>query len=297
MSKRLWMPLYVGDFTADTMHLGPTELGIYMRLILHCWQHGTIPRDDRKLATISHCDSRLWHRYRETVLQFFDPVDASTMHQKRVTRELQRAIEISNKRKAAAEQKQSKSSPKAEQKHPQSQSQSQSPIAAAAAGAAGSVPVSGQPKKKWEWQEGYELAKEIASIVGRADDFEIGGWGGATYRAQQWLSQGWQKDLILSAIRDRMRRRGGAPSPSNIQYFEPAIAEHIARQNAPLPVIVEFPAKTIGVTHGKAARPDTREPYQKRRDNWFDALDEFKAGVAALEQSDETGGEGGGEIV
>lgn len=61
--KRLWMPFYVGDFLADTMHLGATETGIYIRLIMHCWQHGTIPRNARKLALIAHCDTRLWHQY------------------------------------------------------------------------------------------------------------------------------------------------------------------------------------------------------------------------------------------
>lgn len=118
------MPLYIGDLSADTMHLGPTEFGIYMRLIMHCWQHGKIPTDDRRLALISHCDSRLWHRYRQTVLQFFDPVDASTMQHKRVCSELLRYEEISNKRKAAALQKHSKRHANEEQVHTQSQSQS-----------------------------------------------------------------------------------------------------------------------------------------------------------------------------
>lgn len=122
--SRAWMPLYVGDFTADTMHLGATETGIYIRLIMHCWQHGTIPRDDRRLAIISHCDTRLWHLYRETVLQFFDVVDASTMHHKRVSTELQRYEELSNKRKGAALQKHKKKDAIAVQLHTQSQSPS-----------------------------------------------------------------------------------------------------------------------------------------------------------------------------
>lgn len=119
------MPFYVGDFLADTMHLGAVETGIYVRLIMHCWQHGSIPLDDRKLALIGHCDSRLWHQYRETVLQFFDVVDAATAQHKRVSTELHRCQEISNKRKAAALQKHSNSSANAVQMHTQSQSHSQ----------------------------------------------------------------------------------------------------------------------------------------------------------------------------
>jgi uncharacterized protein YdaU (DUF1376 family) len=119
MSAPPWMPLYIGDFVADTAHLGATETGIYIRLLMHCWQHKTIPTDDRKLALIAHCDSRLWHQYRETVLGFFDAVDASTMQHKRVSTELLRSEEISSKRKAAALQKHSKSSANEEQLHTQ----------------------------------------------------------------------------------------------------------------------------------------------------------------------------------
>jgi uncharacterized protein YdaU (DUF1376 family) len=123
MSKRPWMPLYIGDFLSDTMHLGATETGIYIRLIMHCWEHGRIPRDARQLALISHCDTRIWHRYQETVLQFFHPVDASTMHHRRVSAELLRSDEISSKRKEAGSRSAESRASKNEQLQTQSQSQ------------------------------------------------------------------------------------------------------------------------------------------------------------------------------
>jgi len=126
MPSPQWMPFYVGDFLADTMHLSAIETGIYVRLLLHCWQHRTIPTDNKKLSLITHCDPRLWHQYRETVLAFFDTVDGSTMQHKRVSAELHRSEEISNKRKAAALQKHSKSPPIAEQLHTQLQPHTQS---------------------------------------------------------------------------------------------------------------------------------------------------------------------------
>ncbi len=104
MAKRPWMPLYIGDFLADTQHLSATETGIYIRLIMHCWQHGSIPLDPHRLAIISHCDSRLWRQYGKTILAFFDVVDASTAQHKRVSTELHRCAEISSKRKGAAKQ-------------------------------------------------------------------------------------------------------------------------------------------------------------------------------------------------
>jgi uncharacterized protein YdaU (DUF1376 family) len=106
--KRPVFPLFSGDFLADTMHLNATEIGIYVLLLLHCWQHGTIPRQDRRLSLIARCDNRTWHFHRETVLQFFDIVDGSTLQHRRVTQEIHRCQEISNKRKAAALQKHSK---------------------------------------------------------------------------------------------------------------------------------------------------------------------------------------------
>ena len=130
--SRAWMPLYIGDFLADTMHLGATERGIYISLIMHAWQHdGTIPLDDRKLAKISGCDSRLWHLYRTTALQFFEivqpqcsTVEPSTAQHLRVVKELRRSDEISSKRKAAAEQMLSKRAANAQHLHTQSPSQS-----------------------------------------------------------------------------------------------------------------------------------------------------------------------------
>jgi uncharacterized protein YdaU (DUF1376 family) len=102
--SRAWMPLYIGDFTADTMHLNATETGIYIRLIMHCWQHGSIPYDERQLALIAHVSPRLWNRHRGTIMPFFD-VDQSgpRLVNNRVALERLRYDEKRNKNKAGAE--------------------------------------------------------------------------------------------------------------------------------------------------------------------------------------------------
>jgi uncharacterized protein YdaU (DUF1376 family) len=105
MNAPPWMPLYIKDFIVDTMHLGATETGIYIRLIMHCWQHGSIPPDDRKLALIGHCGSRLWNKHKAVIITFFETSADGSMYQKRTLHELRRSEEISNKRKASALQK------------------------------------------------------------------------------------------------------------------------------------------------------------------------------------------------
>jgi uncharacterized protein YdaU (DUF1376 family) len=98
MSKRPWMPFYGGDFTAKTMDLSDRETGWYIRLIVHCWEHGSIPISNcRKLMLIAHAKKAIPVSFLE---RFFCP-DGTNF---RVTKELRKSEEISNKRKAAAEQ-------------------------------------------------------------------------------------------------------------------------------------------------------------------------------------------------
>jgi uncharacterized protein YdaU (DUF1376 family) len=70
--SRAWMPLYVGDYLADTAHLRAAESGAYLHLIMHYWQHGALPDEDRKLAAIARMSDAEWKRSRETMASFFD---------------------------------------------------------------------------------------------------------------------------------------------------------------------------------------------------------------------------------
>ncbi|MBS0533257.1 MAG: DUF1376 domain-containing protein [Proteobacteria bacterium] len=86
----------------------------------------------------------------------------------------------------------------------------------------------------WQRTAGYGLAQKVASIAGRGDEFEITGWGGAAQRVEAWLEKdGWTEVHILASVREQAARK--ADPPHSINYFEKGIAEHIARQSAPLP--------------------------------------------------------------
>jgi len=102
----LWMPLYIADYRADTAHLGASEHGAYLLLIMHYWQTGGLPDDDRQLARIACMTPPEWKRARPVVSAFF----ADGWKHKRIDTELSHAENVIEKRRAAAHAKHSKSS-------------------------------------------------------------------------------------------------------------------------------------------------------------------------------------------
>lgn len=53
-----FLPLYTGDYLRDTRHLTPLKHGIYLLLLMHCWdQRGPLPLDEQETAGISNCRS------------------------------------------------------------------------------------------------------------------------------------------------------------------------------------------------------------------------------------------------
>ena len=86
MSNRPYMPLYVGDYLADTGHLTTLEHGAYLLLIMHYWRIGFLPTDDRRLANICRLSMRQWPSVKIAVSGFFD----ENWAHKRVAEELQK---------------------------------------------------------------------------------------------------------------------------------------------------------------------------------------------------------------
>lgn len=69
---RPWMPLYVADYLADTAHLRAAESGAYLHLIMHYWQHGSLPADDVRLARIARMTPKEWAGTRDLISLFFE---------------------------------------------------------------------------------------------------------------------------------------------------------------------------------------------------------------------------------
>ena len=77
------MPLWVGDFLADTMDLDAAEVGAYMLLIMAQWKRdgGSLPNDQRKLQRVARC-GRNWPKVWAVIGRYFKEDAAGVFSQK-----------------------------------------------------------------------------------------------------------------------------------------------------------------------------------------------------------------------
>lgn len=109
MSNRAWMPLHIGDYLKDTGHLTAIEHGAYLLMIMHYWQHGCLPADERIIARIAKLTPDQWVESRDLLAMLFQDGWAH----KRIDAELVKADEIIEKRRSAANTRHAKSKPDA----------------------------------------------------------------------------------------------------------------------------------------------------------------------------------------
>ncbi|MDX0930568.1 DUF1376 domain-containing protein [Sinorhizobium medicae] len=98
MSNRAWMPLHIADYLSDTGHLTAAEHGAYLLMIMHYWQNGGLPDNERLIARIARLTTDQWEESQEVLAMLFGP---GWTH-KRIDAELSKADEIIEKRRAAA---------------------------------------------------------------------------------------------------------------------------------------------------------------------------------------------------
>lgn len=97
-----WMPLYIGDYLADTMHLNGAEHGAYVLLIMHYWRNGPLPDDDKTLAAIARTERKQWVSEIGPVVREFFHCEGAQLRHKRIDAEIARAERNSSKRRDAA---------------------------------------------------------------------------------------------------------------------------------------------------------------------------------------------------
>lgn len=100
-----WMPIYWGDYHADTGHLSTAEHGAYMLLIGHYWTTGKpLTADNKALMRVTRMAPREWEKSKETILAFFVLQDGC-WHHKRIDAEIKKQTERYNKRADAAKKR------------------------------------------------------------------------------------------------------------------------------------------------------------------------------------------------
>jgi uncharacterized protein YdaU (DUF1376 family) len=104
MSKRPFMRFFVCDYLGDTGHLSTIEHGGYLLLIMHYWQRGSLPDDERLLARIAKMTTAEWEEARSVIRPLF----SKGWKHKRIDEELKHVSDVSEKRRDAAMQLHSK---------------------------------------------------------------------------------------------------------------------------------------------------------------------------------------------
>lgn len=97
MKADIWMPLYIGDYLADTARLTTEQHGAYLLLLMDYWRSGKLPDNDQVLAQISKLSPDAWSNAKAMLMQYFSIEQGYWVH-KRVEQELVDAAQNKDKK-------------------------------------------------------------------------------------------------------------------------------------------------------------------------------------------------------
>jgi uncharacterized protein YdaU (DUF1376 family) len=102
----IWLPIYVGDYLADTMHLTTEQHGAYFLLIMAYWKNrGALP--ENRIQGIVNINGNSWSIAEALLKEYFDTTTyPGKWYHKRIEEELEKALI----RKQAAENRGKKGS-------------------------------------------------------------------------------------------------------------------------------------------------------------------------------------------
>ena len=97
-----FLPVYTGDYRRKTGHLSPLKHGIYLLLLMHCWDtKGPAPLDEQECAGIANCRSTDEIDALRYILSRFFVQMTDGHYNKRIQVEIERAEAISRARSNA----------------------------------------------------------------------------------------------------------------------------------------------------------------------------------------------------
>ena len=101
MAKLPKMNLFVDAFNSDTVYLSEEELGLYMRMIFYAWTHDAyLPKDKEIIYCLPKKPN---DALVDKILKLFWTEDDKGFYQKRMLKEYNYAMEVSNKAVKSAE--------------------------------------------------------------------------------------------------------------------------------------------------------------------------------------------------
>lgn len=91
MTRLPSMPMFWGDYFADTRHLTTEQHGAYLLLLGSMWMAGgSLPDNDRQLANIAGVSLQKWRKIAPVIRPFFTISDDGRLTHKRVEKEKDR---------------------------------------------------------------------------------------------------------------------------------------------------------------------------------------------------------------
>ena len=100
MAKLPKMNLFVDAFNSDTVYLTEEELGLYMRMIFYAWTHDAyLPKDKEIIYCLPKKPN---DALVDKILKLFWTEDDKGFYQKRMLKEYQYAVDVSNKASLSA---------------------------------------------------------------------------------------------------------------------------------------------------------------------------------------------------
>ncbi len=259
-----YMPLYVADYFADTVHLSARQHGAYLLLLCATWRGGgKLPADDERLALLSKSTPEEWAAMRDVILAFFKRSRGMLIHERlslEYAKYAGKVAQSSAAGKASARKKASQNKDKAatdvddplqrnstnqnqnqNQSQNQNQNQNQNPIQIHKEGNGnnGAAPL-GWPVDRKDWVR--QLIAETACADPVRDIWPANTAGIVT----GWHdSDGFEWCDVVAGIRATLSRPGPHSAPKSWRYFSPAIAQCCADRTSPTPtaVAVNRPAR------------------------------------------------------
>lgn len=78
MSSRpdAFMPLWIGDYLADTTHLSTEQHGVCLLLLMEMHRSGGLPSDDATLAALAKVPKARWARMKGLIFETINRVRA-----------------------------------------------------------------------------------------------------------------------------------------------------------------------------------------------------------------------------